>query len=638
MSAVSVTARAAWAADTAAFLMRYCVDCHNRETKEGALSLEGVRAFGDAQPEVWTAIREKLQLREMPPKGADQPSIDERALIAASIADSLRAAGHFVSNKLELPNYGNYVPHAELFGPTVHPAPATPVRIWRQRPAIYGQGKSGAIQAFAMAPGQQISDFSALYTVDEGATEIVLSNAQQIVARWTQVELHEGELRHKPGTSSVTALLPILDAARVPTEPAFASAMNWAFGTALARKPTEEELRRIRALYDRVRDEFGGLHAGRAALTVPLLMPEAVYRLELGAGPLDAHGRRRLAKSEILMALYQTLCDGAAPQAISDARAKLDLATREEVAALVEKLLDTPKPNARLLNFFDEYFDYRKATGVFKEVPADVHFNATHLVQDTKRLIEAVVKDDQDVLRRLLTSDRTFIFSQVVNGVPSRNHRIYNLPDDFKWHDGLIPLSRDERAGILTHPAWLVAHSGNFDTDPVRRGKWILERLLGGTVPDLPVTVCAFVPPDETKTLRERFDVIRKQEYCWNCHRQMNPIGLSFEAYDHFGRFRLKELDRPIDMTGAVVDIGDPAVDGPVSSPVDLVHRLARSKRAQQVFVRYVFRYLLGRNETPRDAKTLQEGNQAYERSGGSFKALAIELLSSDSFLYRYVE
>ena len=66
-----------------------------------------------------------------------------------------------------------------------------------------------------------------------------------------------------------------------------------------------------------------------------------------------------------------------------------------------------------------------------------------------------------------------------------------------------------------------------------------------------------------------------------------------------------------------------------------MIHRLARSDRVQEVFVRYAFRYYLGRNETLRDAKTLREANAAYEKSGGSYRALIVSLLSSDSFLYR---
>ena len=54
--------------------------------------------------------------------------------------------------------------------------------------------------------------------------------------------------------------------------------------------------------------------------------------------------------------------------------------------------------------------------------------------------------------------------------------------------------------GVLTHPAWLVAHSGNFDNDPIRRGLWIRKKLLGGNVPDVPITVDAKLPDEPTTT------------------------------------------------------------------------------------------------------------------------------------------
>jgi hypothetical protein len=68
-----------------------------------------------------------------------------------------------------------------------------------------------------------------------------------------------------------------------------------------------------------------------------------------------------------------------------------------------------------------------------------------------------------------------------------------------------------------------------------------------------------------------------------------------------------------------------------------MIRKLAESDRVRQVFIRYVFRYYLGRNETPGDAATLQEADRVYVKSGGSFKALLDSLLTSESFLYRTV-
>ncbi len=115
----------------------------------------------------------------------------------------------------------------------------------------------------------------------------------------------------------------------------------------------------------------------------------------------------------------------------------------------------------------------------------------------------------------------------------------------------------------------------------------------------------------------------------------MNPLGLPFELYDHYGRFRFNELEKPVDTTSKIVNTGVPGVDGDIKNPFELIERLAASLHCEQVFVRYVFRFFMGRNETLGDAKTLQEAHSAYVKSNGSMKELVISLLSSDSFIYR---
>lgn len=631
-----------YGADLKPFFAKYCLKCHDSGTEEGGVSLEGVSDFSSAKPEVWSAVRDQLQLRQMPPKKKDQPAEQERNAATDWIGDALRAAGHHVENKLELPNFGNHVPHETLFGDTVHPAPATRVRLWRVRPEVYASKirAPGAVQPFSLLPNQQISDFNVLYSLDGSSTEIVLRNAQQVVEGLTRFKLGADGAPLAEGGGAQGVLLPLVDPRREPSEEAFTKALRWMFQWALNRAPDTAEAERARALYEKIAVAYGRVHAGRAVLVMPLLLPEAVYRLELGAGPLDEHGRRRLSRAEILNALQNTLFGGVANNALQTAKtspAKWETESREQVAKLVAELLKGDKPNRRLLDFFDEYFDYKKAVNVFKDKPSGFHFDPGALCRDTSRFIEMVVAADTAVLQTLLTSNRTFI----AQGPPfaNNNHqRVYNLPQDFKLHAGPVELSPEERAGVLTHPSWLVAHSGNFDNDPVRRGKWILEHLLGGTVPELPVTVCAAIPADDTKTLRERFERIRNDSYCWRCHTQMNSIGLAFEQYDHFGRYRLKEKNRPVNTLGAILESGDPKLDGPVANPIELIHRIADSPRVRQVFVRYAFRFFVGRNETVRDAKTLQEAERAYLEEKGSAKALVVSLLSSDSFLFRSPE
>ncbi len=227
--------------------------------------------------------------------------------------------------------------------------------------------------------------------------------------------------------------------------------------------------------------------------------------------------------------------------------------------------------------------------------------------------------------------------------------------EDAKFWDYPVeqPFKIANRKGILTHPAWLIAHSLNTENDPVRRGRWVREKLLAGRVPDLPITVDAVVPEDHHKTLRQRLDAVTSAQQCMKCHQYMNPLGLPFEQFDDFGRFRAEEsLEHaenivgkngtlpiyktlPVNTRGALDSTGVPALDGEVTDAFDLIDRIAKSPRARQSIIRHAFRFFMGRNEMLSDSRTLMDADKAYLQSGGSFKAVVVSLLTSDSFLYR---
>ncbi|QDT99914.1 DUF1588 domain-containing protein [Gimesia aquarii] len=198
----------------------------------------------------------------------------------------------------------------------------------------------------------------------------------------------------------------------------------------------------------------------------------------------------------------------------------------------------------------------------------------------------------------------------------------------------LATVPEDQRLGILSHPSWLVSHSDAMDNHAILRGRWIRERLLGGGIPDVPITVDAMLPDEPHNTLRDRMRVTRKT-YCWTCHKKMDPLGLPFEMYNHAGLYRELELNKPVNTTGEIIDSGDPTLDGKVANAIEMIRKIAESKRAEQVFVRHAFRFWMGRNETLNDAPVLQDAYHAYKDSGGSMKAMLVSLLTSDAFLYR---
>ena len=91
----------------------------------------------------------------------------------------------------------------------------------------------------------------------------------------------------------------------------------------------------------------------------------------------------------------------------------------------------------------------------------------------------------------------------------------------------------------------------------------------------------------------------------------------------------------PVDAKGKLVGTGDTNLDGDIKDAMDLAGRLAKSTKVRQSIIRHAFRFFMGRNEFLSDSKTLIEADQAYLKSGGSFDAVIVSLLTSDSFIYR---
>jgi hypothetical protein len=289
-------------------------------------------------------------------------------------------------------------------------------------------------------------------------------------------------------------------------------------------------------------------------------------------------------------------------------------------------------------------------------------------LDEARKNAERKVTQVQTALKEGLNPHPSFPFSNRSRGLSDLIYiEPYNLPTNnqislqrWKWPiEQPFDLPKNQRAGMLTHPTWLAAHSLNEGNDPIRRGIWVREKLLAGVIQDVPPDVDAMVPTDPHKTLRERLELLRA-ERCWSCHRKINPLGETFEIFDDWGRHRTevyfdedkqlvtrrdghfermlkdgKLTARKINSTGAITGSGDPKVDGEVTDAIEMLQRLGRSDRARQSVIRHLFRYLMGRNEMLSDSKTLIEAEKAYLEDGGSFKALVASLLSSDAFLYR---
>lgn len=640
----------------APLLERYCVDCHGPGFAEGGLALHDIDAdlLVGEDFENWRLVEERIAFGEMPPADADQPTASERQALLGWIRRELTKTmlpGAVTHQKLFLPQYGNYVDHQLLFGERRgHVTPAPP-RLWRLRPEIYdstipglGERVGGLANGLNTMDGSEFKDYAAAYFIDEAAMTPLLGNARKIAAALVS------------GRSKDRIFREMVDEEKgAPNADKVREAVRYAFRKVLDRNPTAGEVERFAAFYDKARATADCKVAARALLTAVLMQPDVLFRQELGDGKLDRHGRLRLSQREVAFALSYALDNEPIGNFFRAAEAGR-LATPEQVAELVRNQLQNDSKeqnrNPRVMQFFREYFNYPFAEEVFKDQPEGGDHQPDRLVRDLELTIRGILRSDEDVLKRLLTTRDYYVDVQYREDRKNRGqvllarghhkwsfyHTSYNLPRDWKWSAERQPLKfpEDERAGVLTHPAWLAAWSGNFENHPVQRGRWIRTHLLGGTVPDVPIGVDARVPEKEHTTFRDRLRAATSAAECWRCHRKMDPLGVTFERYDLYGRYQRLDAGQPVNASGRIDRTRIPELDGTtVAGPTELMEVLSESEYVEQVFVRHVFRYLMGRNETLGDANTLQDAHGAYRDSGGSFRELIVSILSSDSFLLR---
>lgn len=630
--------------EIASFIRANCTDCHNEKKQKGKTNLNPfLNDDSSVEQNLLLSVYDQINLGEMPPDDKPQPQQVEREEVLASLERVIRASGAVTVDKSALPGYGNYVDHKALFelehtGPRVAPRP----RLWRYSPETFSERvnriaghdviKFVPVATFPVpqkglkhpafpyrGPAHTARDFANIHDFGLTTTELLIGVAEELA----EAQLTSGSLKEHRHLA--------------PDSPEWSALLDGQFEKLYHRKATDDEKEELRALQRKVAMNSSSEMANRTMITATYLRPESLFRFEVGEGSAAAEGRTKLSSREYTLAVGLALNRLGPTSELVAQLQDYGTKSKESLKAILQPFLQTEEAHQRIMRFMDEYFEYGYAAEVFK----DKHhrrYRPGWIMEDAEKFVSRIVKNDVDVLKDLLTSNQFSVrgafntkaapkwFQDETNG-HLFYHEVYNLTKDDLGKDPEWREFSNQRAGILTHPAWLISFSDNTKNHAIQRGRWIQTKLLGGVIPDTPVEVDARLPDDPKLTLREKMKVLRKEE-CWKCHQRMDPLGLPFEQYDLWGRHRTKELDRPADTTGSLHGQS-------VQDPLALVHQLAASERVHQVFLRHVFRYFCGRNETLGDAKTLREMAAQCQKHNGSLKEAILELLVSDSFIER---
>lgn len=194
-----------------------------------------------------------------------------------------------------------------------------------------------------------------------------------------------------------------------------------------------------------------------------------------------------------------------------------------------------------------------------------------------------------------------------------------------------VDLSPDERAGLLTLPGLLAAHSYPAQTNPIERGIFVREQLLCSPLPDPPADLMPVPPPvDLDSTGRDRFSQHSASPACKGCHQLIDPVGFGFENYDAIGKYRIQDNGKPVDASGEMMDTQD--IDGTFVGAVELAAKMAESEQVKNCLALSRFRAAVGRPRDQADACTIDFLENGFESSSSSILDLSITITQSDAF------
>ena len=198
-----------------------------------------------------------------------------------------------------------------------------------------------------------------------------------------------------------------------------------------------------------------------------------------------------------------------------------------------------------------------------------------------------------------------------------------------------IPLRDGKRGGLLTQASILTVTSNPTRTSPVKRGKWILEQILGTPPPPPPPDVPELMADEEKLkgSLREKMVKHRENPSCASCHNRMDPLGFGFENFDAIGAWRDKDGEYAVDSSGTLPG------GQTFTSPKELKAVLKTKETAfTQCLSEKMLTYAIGRGVEPHDACVVDSISAAVGKDGHKFSRLIVGVVLSEPFRKRTVE
>lgn len=592
------------------FFSTYCVRCHGPKTHHADLRLDELTGLDRKNVHRWQDVLDMLNMGAMPPADEKQPPEKVMKSVVEGLTQTLKTlhakekstGAQVVLRRLNSTEYRNTL--RDLLGVELD-VPDLDVRL------NHDDSESG---------------------FDNVGNALVTS--PQLLKAYLEIanEVLGDVVRPRDALEKAAASSELLEAHRrlfgdgaVEKSEETAADVLRRFARRAFRRPVDDAVvQRYVSLYAARIDKGENFHAAlRAALTGVLCSPRFLYLNEPGG---EKEKRAKLddyaLASRLSYFLWSTMPDDELFRLADEGRLQ-DPAVR---VAQLKRMLADERSGRFVTNFSGQWLSVRD---VGRTAPDDKLFpdysrgNLEEAMrQETYRFFRAIL-DDNLPIETFLDSDFT-----ILNARLAEHYGIEGVDgDEFRR----VPLPADShRGGVLGHAGLLAATSNGTITNPVWRGVWVLDHLLG-TPPNPPPPDVEPLEPDVrgSKTVQERLAKHRHVKTCASCHSKIDPLGFALENYDPVGSWRDAYLsDLKIDPTGEMLD------GAKLAGPEDLKkYLLSRRDLFARNLTTRLLTYATGRSMEAADRPAVDGVVNELEAKGDGLFDLLTLIVNSEPFL-----
>ncbi|MBA4192264.1 MAG: hypothetical protein C0467_30205 [Planctomycetaceae bacterium] len=387
------------------------------------------------------------------------------------------------------------------------------------------------------------------------------------------------------------------------------------------RRPvTSQEVDKFVALFAKYRPEFSTFEDAMVeVLATALATPEFLYLTQRATAD-DKKSPAKISEFELASRLSIFLWSSIPDEELLKLAEQGKLRKPEILSDQVKRMLADPRARRFSQNFVEQWLGLDGLNSV-THIPAGPLKEA--IQEEPIAFFEEVLKHNHSVM--------DFIHSDyaVVN---ERLAAHYGMKKVYGPHFRKVPIAPEmNRGGLLTGAAVLAMNSDGKDSHPLKRGVWMLKRILHDPPPPPPPDVpeVDLTNPEILKmTLKERIADHRNKAACASCHSRIDPWGIAFENYDALGVFRTHINNKPVDATSELFN-------RQTLAGMDGLKRYLLTDRQDQfarAMVHKLTAYGLGRPLTFGDRAEIDNLTAQFRRRGDGLRDLINLIVNSNLF------